>query len=620
MRLTPVLTRGIVLLFMQILIGIVVVSLQISLPWSVYEIDKSVKNSDESWHAYFCRQLHVDQYDNSTFLSAAICGDELYILMRKWEQHKTPEQEFRWSTNRHDVLRVNLSNGRAARFAAPDFVHGVISDGSRVYWTTAQFGSASTNANPGRSFLFNGRPTGLKRSMKPKDCFELERLEDCRGSEHNRKLELFALIPEDFHYWDLNIIQQAGETYLLDYEDSGDKIFFRVGLPVGDKDAAEAFAQNLPKAITEYSESQLKENGWICLRNKPRDPWDFNAPSLGEPFGFWIEGAYPCAITYEGEENSEKLQFRWRQFRLGDDVQTEPVPSPIPWSATYREFLSGMGWLHLVISPEDQVYVLSSQHDGRFHVLKWEKKQLRLVAQCGSPLIYASVLEILMYACLMTLWPMCMFGLLVWIFQRFQRPAEYSFGSQTVLLSTGLRRGIARAIDLSVPLSLIACACFADPNAIGWWRETQSKFDYLDWDVKAMLTAPRIWIEFGLPTWFEFYFTLLSVPLCWFPLLLAIVFFIAQTAWQARTGFTFGKWLMGIRVVQTTLRPCGTARSFLREILLLIDSVLLLSWVPGVMVMLATKRRQRLGDLLADTIVVDLRQGAIKANQPDCSG
>jgi uncharacterized RDD family membrane protein YckC len=49
-----------------------------------------------------------------------------------------------------------------------------------------------------------------------------------------------------------------------------------------------------------------------------------------------------------------------------------------------------------------------------------------------------------------------------------------------------------------------------------------------------------------------------------------------QILWQARTGRTIGKWICGIEVLRTTLRPCGLTRSLLREILLVVDAVFFL--------------------------------------------
>jgi uncharacterized RDD family membrane protein YckC len=87
---------------------------------------------------------------------------------------------------------------------------------------------------------------------------------------------------------------------------------------------------------------------------------------------------------------------------------------------------------------------------------------------------------------------------------------------------------------------------------------------------------------------------------CWW----AFAFLVAFVVTQARYGVTPGKLLCGLRVVRTTLRPCGMARALLRDLLLLIDTAFLLNLVPGITSILTTGCRQRLGDLAADTIVV----------------
>jgi len=70
-------------------------------------------------------------------------------------------------------------------------------------------------------------------------------------------------------------------------------------------------------------------------------------------------------------------------------------------------------------------------------------------------------------------------------------------------------------------------------------------------------------------------------------------------------GVTPGRWICRIRVVRTTLRPCGVARALHRELLLWFDIPLLITAIPGVLCQLVTVNRQRIGDRLADTIVIE---------------
>ena len=86
-----------------------------------------------------------------------------------------------------------------------------------------------------------------------------------------------------------------------------------------------------------------------------------------------------------------------------------------------------------------------------------------------------------------------------------------------------------------------------------------------------------------------------------------VVLFVAQwvyfAAWEVLRGTTPGKMLLGLRVLTTSGRPIGPWAGILRNLLRAAD-VLPLGYVVGLGSMLATERFQRLGDLVAGTIVV----------------
>ena len=75
-------------------------------------------------------------------------------------------------------------------------------------------------------------------------------------------------------------------------------------------------------------------------------------------------------------------------------------------------------------------------------------------------------------------------------------------------------------------------------------------------------------------------------------------------------GRTLGKRAAGLRVVRVGGQPVGFWSSLLRNILRLIDMQLGFSYVVGSVLILATNQNQRLGDLLANTIVVREKLGA----------
>ncbi len=67
-------------------------------------------------------------------------------------------------------------------------------------------------------------------------------------------------------------------------------------------------------------------------------------------------------------------------------------------------------------------------------------------------------------------------------------------------------------------------------------------------------------------------------------------------------GRTPGKWVTGIRVLGTDLKPCGMGRALLRNLLKVADGFF--NFMVGIMLVALTENWQRVGDLAARTVVV----------------
>ncbi len=89
--------------------------------------------------------------------------------------------------------------------------------------------------------------------------------------------------------------------------------------------------------------------------------------------------------------------------------------------------------------------------------------------------------------------------------------------------------------------------------------------------------------------------------------LLLVILFCVQwvyfVVWEGLYGRTPGKMALGLRVVTTRARPIGFAAAALRNILRAADA-LPTGYVVGLVSMALTSRFQRLGDLVAGTMVV----------------
>jgi uncharacterized RDD family membrane protein YckC len=88
----------------------------------------------------------------------------------------------------------------------------------------------------------------------------------------------------------------------------------------------------------------------------------------------------------------------------------------------------------------------------------------------------------------------------------------------------------------------------------------------------------------------------MTAILWWFVALIGLSFM--EGVW----GFTPGKLMLGIRAVNTDLKPCGFPRAVVRRILLIVDA--LFSFAVGLLLIALTSKQQRLGDLAASTVVL----------------
>jgi uncharacterized RDD family membrane protein YckC len=91
----------------------------------------------------------------------------------------------------------------------------------------------------------------------------------------------------------------------------------------------------------------------------------------------------------------------------------------------------------------------------------------------------------------------------------------------------------------------------------------------------------------------------------------AVVALIGFSVTEGLWGATPGKWLVGIRVVGTDLRPCGFGRAVIRNILKFVDGFF--NFLVGMLMVAYTPEWQRLGDLAARTIVIRTPRGGLRA-------
>ena len=578
--------------FILAAIAITAVGAQVGLPWLSFHFAGALAEGayweddpPASWSDYCSARMRFNSffdpnrlpYRGVQVLSTTVCKDELIVLAHIGRSINAMPSPMA-------LIRFNLQTGQVSTSPPPKEVRYVLSDGSRLWWLPED------NDVRDPPWILDDHPTALV-SHYPLFQF-VDLIDGCW-----QKSDRFALIPPRSGpfvaptFW-----PSTTANSFLQVESTLDHLCFRIGFEVGSKEQALQFAER----FWNPTDDELQQVGYRFIRSTD-DATDF----LRDPFGRWLESGVLCAMDYTSDHR-ENSAFRWDRYEPGKPIESRFVPTPIQWGVDpfyYRKKLDG---LTAITSADGRVYILShDDSDGRLHVLQWENSQLRLVAQRGDPYFGRVCLDGGLLFSLACIIPMVLLAFLAFLVQRNQARRLFAYGRESVVLASVVRRGAARSIDLGFVVLPLVLSIVMHPDAIGWWRHTSDELrhlveaiDYLQFDpVVDSLSDCRDAIQ-------AYLVSLVSAPILWWAFGIGVAVGIAQLIWQGRSGRTLGKWLMGIKVVHTTLRPCGVARSLLREILLVIDSVMLFSWVPGVITILATSKSQRVGDWITDTVVV----------------
>ena len=158
--------------------------------------------------------------------------------------------------------------------------------------------------------------------------------------------------------------------------------------------------------------------------------------------------------------------------------------------------------------------------------------------------------------------------------------SNYCFGCDSVQLAPIARRSMARLVDLTLIFGPLAMQFM--------WLAWQSSGDSFVEAVKGINVSNSTSLSVFYPA---------AIWLC--------VTWVALVISTGLWGLTPGKWLLGVRVIRKTLRPCGIFAALLRELLMCLDAPQLLTALPGLLCCLVTENGQRIGDLAAGTLVID---------------
>lgn len=205
-----------------------------------------------------------------------------------------------------------------------------------------------------------------------------------------------------------------------------------------------------------------------------------------------------------------------------------------------------------------------------------------------------------------------------WLTRGVTQP-EFEFGNQRATLAPLWRRAIATGLDAALLATVVVClghSLFAglgitttDP---GKKRLTHTLFSIEQGLYGAITGTPAFATTPSLPPQKQSLIQMITM----FPELVLIfmasllVLCVVKVFVEGRYGVTPGKWLLGLRTIKTTLRPCGFARALVRNAIYYIDLPFFETPLPAAISLMFSDHRQRLGDRAADTLVI--RAGSIR--------
>jgi len=340
----------------------------------------------------------------------------------------------------------------------------------------------------------------------------------------------------------------------------------RVQAIFGDGPTQGFLAAGVPEEVVEEATSNGAVSALAAI-NPPADPWS-PCPLISYDIPLYLGGRL-AVVNPSGKTASQNLDASW----LNGHRQHFGTLS-LPLSEHHG----------IVTDAEGRVFVLADSFPpGEVRVTELTADGFLSPDTAQKPSLFTGMTGQFarMYAVLLTI-PyglLAIYVLVLHVAMRACRNPRYGFAHRTVRLASIGRRAMARTVDtLLMTLPMFALA--------GWFLAT---FD-VEQFVQQMQTNPQQMVIAILASVFG---TLAYM------LLLAIVFGTLEGVY----GWSPGKLVCGLRVIRTTLEPIGVLRGLIRQFLLLADGFFNYL-VGGAMVAVLTKQ-QRLGDLAADSIVIE---------------
>ncbi|MBA4029752.1 MAG: hypothetical protein C0478_02395 [Planctomyces sp.] len=311
--------------------------------------------------------------------------------------------------------------------------------------------------------------------------------------------------------------------------------------------------------------------------------WErIEAPGELEPFRLFSQGSMVRLVTLDADT---------LDFSIYERSKTGWNPEPRLITRADLD-VAADGEVSVIPGEDDQTYVFLSNdvaHGLRMHKVVAGQLQspIVLAGWMAQPAVawYVAVIGqnmIFGFAILFVI------GIVPTVLMALFRTSHVELADTTVQMASILRRGIAKMIDMFL--------IFTPPYAIAGYFLYQA-----DWPAIIAEFQDPNFARQGLSAW-------LIRGLFWglAACIYAMTTFLLYCWMEGTWGKTPGKLVCGIETLRTTLRPCGFFRSILRNAAMMID--MFFNYVVGVMLIALQYKWQRVGDLLADTVVVRTRR------------
>ena len=380
----------------------------------------------------------------------------------------------------------------------------------------------------------------------------------------------------------LTCLNQGDRIHVFLHNDG--RLFYREGLELRPADISVNPFSGQVVSVTKWNDEPAsalrpvnfdgEPVGWSLVREEPNvKPTRGVIYSHQDLFGMLV-GGQPAAMFVEDDQDGSPVG---KFYRFDGTNWSEFATQTFPFGSNQFRAVS--------CRDGEKAYIVATTTTGVGQVYAVEATGIR-ATKGASQLTNQAIQQLLIFGMIPVamLGLGCLLGLGTWILMCQYTRADYGFGVQNVTLASLGWRGCARLIDLGlIVLSMVAIG-WAMTRGFDWLTFFEALNLHVDHPTKHVAARAA------------------SILAVWL-----VVVVLSLLVVQARWGLTPGKWLCGLRTLRTTLKPCGFARSLAREVVLAVDACNFLCWAPGIVCIAFTDCRQRLGDLVADTIVVEVR-------------